>query len=464
MLRTISSLVTLVTFALLARILEPRDIGVFEIGMIYVGLGFLIGEGGLVAAIIKKRQEVSNHELRVVHSITITVGSCLSLALFFGAPWISRLNQLNESEQWVLRALAPLLILTVLPIIPRARLARAMRFDINGWVDFLSNIARGVTAITIALILGGPWALVLSALAQATVKVILFYIYSPGIVGFAFNTRTIRQLISYGSQIQAAQVLNYIKEKIPVAIIGPTLGPAAVALYQFAYTYARIPSDAIGGLARVNFRAYAMCEPGSQRLTTVVRSSLRWSILLGTLVLGVLVAGASLFIPFIYSTKWLPATPIVWALIPYVLAEIGLAQIIAMAQGQNRPDTPIVLYIIWSVTTWVGCMIVVGSGSETLAWVGLAQSISSVLVVILALFWVERYTKSRVSSAIIRPIIASTLSYVLVYFILSKLSFSLEIEAIIASLAFISSFGAILFAIDSTVLVKDIKLALGRET
>ena len=64
--RTLASLSTLVSYAWLVRILERREIGVFEIGMTYVGFGFVIGEGGLSAALVRKKGEVAQREYQVV--------------------------------------------------------------------------------------------------------------------------------------------------------------------------------------------------------------------------------------------------------------------------------------------------------------------------------------------------------------------------------------------------------------
>lgn len=457
-LRTIASLSTLVSYAFLVRILDRHEIGVFEVGMAYVGFGFVIGEGGLAAALVRKREEVTLHEYRVVFATQLIATSLLALGYLATAEWIGRTNHFNTEETTVLRFLAPILLLRALPVVPRARMQRALRFDLVGQVELFSTLARNITAVVAALTFGGPWALVAAALAQAMVAAVVSYSLSPGWVGLAFRFRTFRGLIAFGSQVQGTNLLHYVRENIVVAVLGPALGPSAVALYRFAYTYARIPSDAIGSLARVHFRMYAMCDPGSPQLASAIRTALRASNLVGALILGVTTASAYWTIPWIYGEKWISAIPIVWGLLPHVLADIAMSQMVAMAQGQGKPSRAIVFYTVWSVATWVCCLIAVGLGDD-LAWVGLGQSAATVLAAGVAMTWVNRQAKSNIAAALLRPaiIVASGLTAV---YVLPTESWAAWQRALTGVVTFLSVAGLMATLIDRPAIVVDLKGAI----
>lgn len=458
--RTIASLSTLVSYAFLVRILERRDIGVFEIGMAYVGFGFVLGEGGLSAALVRKKGDVTQHELRVVQTTVLGLASLLALLYLALAPWIGRLNHFTESETWVLRVLAPILVLRAFPIVPRARMQREMRFDHFGLVELSATLARNVTAVIAALAFGGSWALVAAALAQATAAIVAGYSLSPGWVGLGFQMHTFRRLISFGSKVQGTYFLHYLRENVAVGLLGPALGPAPVALYRFAYTYARIPSDAIGGLARVHFRMYALCEPHSEQLASSIRTALRASTLLGALILGILASAAVWTIPLIYSEKWLPAVPIVWALMPHVLADIGMAQLVAMAQGQGKPGKALWFYVIWSVLTWLACGAALLFGKNALDWIGWGQSLGTVTAAVVALIWAQRQASAPIISALLRPLVALSCGAVGAYWVVRGMSGSSLLQALAGVGTFLALSATLAFTLDRTALLNDLRGAV----
>jgi O-antigen/teichoic acid export membrane protein len=457
--RTLASLSTLVSYALLVRILDRREIGVFEIGMAYVGFGFLLGEGGLGAALVRKREDVRDHEYRVVLTTVLGVASVLAAGYFVAAPWIGRVNQFNDEETRVLRYLAPILVLRAFPVVPRARMQRELRFDQVGQVELASTLARNLTAVVAAFTIGGSWALVAAALAQASVAVLVSYALSPGFVGIAFRFATFRRLIGFGSKVQGTYLLHYVRENVPVGLLGPTLGPSAVAMYRFAYNYARIPSDALGGLARVHFRMYAMCDAHSARLASAIRTALRGSIVLGALIMGLLAAAAVWAVPLIYGEKWLPAIPIVWTLIPHVLADIALAQTMAMAQGQGRAGLALIFYVVWSGATWLGCGLSLYLGGDVLPWVGVGQSVSTVLTACLTLFWVNRQSSADVAGTLVRPLLAVSLGTLAAFAATHFAQGSSLVRALLGATAFLLVAGVASALLDREALLADLRQA-----
>lgn len=458
--RTLASLSTLVAYALLVRILDRRDIGVFEIGMAYVGFGFVLGEGGLGAALVRKKDQVTNHEYRVVLTTVLCAASLLALVYLALSSAIGRANHFTDNEIWVLRILAPILVLRAFPVIPKARMQREMRFDQFGLVELSATLARNITAVAAAFIWGGSWALVMAAIAQALVGTVTAYWLSPGWVGLGFQMHTFKRLISYGSKVQGTYFLHYLRENVAVALLGPALGPSSVAMYRFAHTYARIPSDAIGGLSRVHFRMYAMCEPHSAGLASAITTALRGSILLGALILGVIASAAIWTIPLIYSDKWLPALPIVWSLVPHVLADIGMSQMTAMAQGQGKPGKALWFYIVWSVATWVVCGMTLFFGEHALDWIGWGQSLGTVGAAVFALRWVDKQASAPVGQALIRPLLVVTGGALAAYFVNQALTTGSFLRALCGVVTFLAVTALLGFLIDREALICDLRGAI----
>lgn len=165
----------------------------------------------------------------------------------------------------------------------------------------------------------------------------------------------------------------------------------------------------------MHFRMYALCEPHSPQLASAIKKALRASVLLGALILGVLASAAIWSVPLIYSEKWLPALPIVWSLLPHVLADIAMAQLVAMAQGQGKPGTALWFYVIWSVATWAVCGATLLAGDQALDWIGWGQSLATVGAACFALRWASLQAATAVGGALVRPLVAVTVGSICAY-------------------------------------------------
>src|SRR5262249_30340032 len=147
--------------------LGQRNFGAFEIGMFYIGVGTVIGDGGLAASLVRREGEVRPIEYRTALTAVVGVAATMAALLVLGAPLIGRVNHLTSAEVWVLRALSPLYFVPALRLVPYVRLERALDFASIGRVELFANVVRHVVALGVALLHGGVWALALSQIALA---------------------------------------------------------------------------------------------------------------------------------------------------------------------------------------------------------------------------------------------------------------------------------------------------------
>ena len=166
-LRSASGALTWLAFVVLARILDQRSFGAFEIGMFYIGAGQILGDGGLTASLVRRPGVVEPDEYRTAMTSVLGLAALLSLSLFVAAPVIGRANQLTSSEVWALRALSPLYLVPALRIVPYAKLERRVNFAAIGQIELYANLIRHLTAVSVAALKGGVWALALSQLSLA---------------------------------------------------------------------------------------------------------------------------------------------------------------------------------------------------------------------------------------------------------------------------------------------------------
>ena len=102
----------------LARLLEREDYGVYGIGTLCIGMGSLLGDGGLAAALLRRKRPGRPFEFRVALTSTLAVSSVLAALLFFCAPWIGAANHFAPSQVRVLQAMAPLYLVSAFRAVP----------------------------------------------------------------------------------------------------------------------------------------------------------------------------------------------------------------------------------------------------------------------------------------------------------------------------------------------------------
>jgi O-antigen/teichoic acid export membrane protein len=458
-LRSVSGLVTWAAFVLLTRVLDQRSFGAFEIGMFYVGVGQIIGDGGLAASLVRRRGVVLRSQYRTALTAVSALAAALALALFLSAPFIGRINHLSGSEVWALRALSPLYLVPALRIVPYAKLERKVDFAAIGRIELYANLARHVTAVSVALLSGGVWALALSQLALALTQVILAYRAEPGFPGFGFRRRAFLSLYGYGSKIQASILLIHFKDNLAAGLLGPALGPAAVGVFRFALEFVRVPADIGSSLARVQFPVYAQNRRESPELVSVVRGTLRGAFLIGLPALGIFALGANWLVPTIYGDKWLAALPVITALVPHVAADLLIFHLITFAQGRGRAGLALWIYVVWSLSLWLGsaCTLLLHGA---LFGIAVAHGVGSTLTLLGLLWWASDYLRYPLYRALLPPLLAAAFAFSVPFFVRSHLAHSATTEAILSVPMFLGSYAGCLLAIERGAAIRELRAAI----
>lgn len=390
----------------LARLLDRRDFGVFGICVFYIGLGELLGNGGLGATLLRRKSEPSLDEYRATVTSLLTVAAVLGTALFLVAPAIGRHNHLNWHEVVALRAMSPLYFVGALRVVPYVRLERQLAFSKIARVEFIARVARHVSALTVAATFGGVWALVVSQLAAAVVQLVVAYRMAPGWVGFGFSWAVFRPLIAYGGKVQSLSVFAYFKDNLSRAMLGSWMGPASVGIYDFGVSYIQVPVVAVNGLARVQLPVYARVDVEDPALYAALRGSMRAATIVGIPLLAALALGSPMIIPMVYGRGWTPAYPVVWGLLANMVCGLVLSPLFTLLQGQGRAGLAVIVFVVWTGSTWVLALSGLVWISESLVTVAVAQSLAAVGTTTYLMRWASRYLKCNLLPAVAAPTIA----------------------------------------------------------
>jgi O-antigen/teichoic acid export membrane protein len=226
------------------RLLAPTDYGLFGMAMVYIGFGQIITEAGISAAVIQ-RPDLTDRETRELCGMSVivgaifaatTVGVAAPLSVFFSQPAV----------HGILLALSPLFLLRSLQLVPRALLARELRFRSTALVDVVESTSLVLSTLLFAQRGWLVWALVLGTLASSiltTMFVLRYHFVRP-----AVPTALMRGPVRFTWHVTVSQVAWYAYTNADFAIVGRVLGSVALGAYSFAWNIANIVGERVSAL------------------------------------------------------------------------------------------------------------------------------------------------------------------------------------------------------------------------
>jgi len=272
----LSQMLTFGTYFVLAKLADPADFGHFAAGTVVVGVGTLVGESGMLGALIQRRErleEAFNSALLA----TLGGGLVLSLLALAAAPLVALFFHSHEAGV-VAAVMSGWMLLRLAAVVPDAMLQRRFSFRRRVIIDPLSTLAFAAGSIPAAAAGLGVWALAIGTYASALVNVIAAWAFAgwrprPRLASMAMW----RELARFGRPLLGAGMIRRVVTEMPVLALGHVSG--ASALGQFTYS-SRVASQPLGAVidvgAYVLQPAFARLSYHDERFRAAVCRSLRW--------------------------------------------------------------------------------------------------------------------------------------------------------------------------------------------
>jgi O-antigen/teichoic acid export membrane protein len=302
-------LVQVGSIVVLARLLTPSAYGTVTMVLSVVGIATVFGDLGLSMAAMQA-QSLSDQQRSNLLWINAGLGLLLGGAVFLAAPLVADFYGRPELQQ-VCAVLSVIFFLYALTPQLRAELASRLRFKILAAADVVAQVVGFGTAVLLALLNFGYWALVANQIVVAAVTVLVVAVGARWRPLLPRRVDGMRPLLVYGVQTLGVQLLTYISGNIDNVLIGRFLGSSSLGLYSRASQLFRLPLQqvatpltpvALPVLSRLkddlrNFEAFA------------VRAQLILSYLLGG-VLFVFVCAAAPIVSIALGRQWGAAVPL----------------------------------------------------------------------------------------------------------------------------------------------------------
>jgi len=272
----VSQVISFGAYLTLARLLTPSDFGVFAAAIVLVGVGQVVGESGMLAALIQRREGLEE-ALESAFVATLAGGLLLSALALAAAPLVGLFFHHHDTAL-VAAAMSATMLFRLTAIVPSALLQRRFSFIRRVAIDPLGMLAFAAGSIIPAALGLGVWSLVIGVYSQLIVDLIGAWCFA----GWRphprrASVRVWRELARFGRPVVLAEVIRQAIPQLPVIALGRVAGAGAVGQFSYAQRVAQQPPDAIVSIgAYVLLPALARLAVDQRRFRAALTRGLRW--------------------------------------------------------------------------------------------------------------------------------------------------------------------------------------------
>jgi PST family polysaccharide transporter len=376
---------TFATTILLARtVFGPEAFGLYAVSQVILAVLLSANEMGVSLAIIRWDGDVRVFA-RTVVTLAVASSTLLYCVLYVTAPQIASLLGSPSATEMV-RVLGLCVVIDGLACVPLALLTRAFaqrQLMIANSLNFM--VSTGVT-LWLAFAGHGPISFAWGSVAGNVAMLVAVTFSAPFIVLPGWNTSQARELLRFGMPLAGASLLMLGVFNVDSAIVGATLGPVALGLYQLAFNISGWPSRSISEAARrVSFAGFSRVAQSADLLTEAFTRALGLVMAVTVPACVLLATLAEPFIRFVYGQRWTPAAPVLaW------LAVLGLLRVAyelsydCLAAAGKRPS---LLGVQGWWLAWLIPVLIIGARAGGIVGVGAGHVLVAGLLVCPAFLW-----------------------------------------------------------------------------
>ena len=299
---------------ILGRLLSPTDFGTFASLYVLVEGLFLVAGMGLGEAVIVNRE----HEAETADAVFL-LSAGLGIASFavawIAAPAVESFYRLDHGAG-VFRALASVLVIHGLRVVPMRLLEKAFDFRAKVIPTLLGAIAYLVISVALAARGRAVWSFVIALLVASLVEMIAFWIKSPWRPRFRWDPAIARRVLAFGLPVVLGSVGIYLFGSVDRVVLARWGGPEMLGPYAFAFSLASLPATLgaaiVGGVLLPSYGLLA--DDAERRLSLHLRAA---GVIAGAAVLfaalGFLLSRDALTLA--YGEKWDAAVPVLQVLV-----------------------------------------------------------------------------------------------------------------------------------------------------
>lgn len=286
-----------------ARVLAPRELGVFAVALTVHTVLVSLSELGLGAALTRHRGDVRG-VAPTVATLAIATSTALAATMVLIAPFVASALG-SPAATGAVRVLAITLLVTGISTVPAALLAKDFHQDKRFLAELIGFLVSSLVLLVLVLRGWGAMGLAWSRVAGAVATGVVLLKVAPARYRPAFDVDKARWLVRFGLPLASAGLVGITLGSLDYAVVGRLLGGRALGLYVLAYTISGWPISIFTSTVRgVSVPAFARVRHDRERLPLHVANALRVLVTLALPVSALTTALAAPLVIGVYGSRW----------------------------------------------------------------------------------------------------------------------------------------------------------------
>ena len=250
---------------ILARLLLPKDFGLFAIVMLALGTLDTFTQTGFDMALIQRRENTEDY-LDTAWTVQVVRGFLLAGSLFAIAPLVGWFFD-EPRVVPLLRLLCVMKVLEGFTNIGILYFRKEFQFHKQVVYDLMTSTVALAVGVVLAYRLRSVWALVWAAIAGAFTGAILSYLLHPYRPRPHYNAAQAKELFRFGRWMLGSNIVFFLSTRLDPALVGKLLGAGALGVYSMAYMISNRPANETVYLMNpVMMPAFAKLQEDRRRL------------------------------------------------------------------------------------------------------------------------------------------------------------------------------------------------------
>jgi len=346
-------LISGIAFIIISSFLLPVDVGIYTALIAIQKIISFFTDFGLGAALIQKKEELTQGDLRTSFTIQAGITFLIFIAVVLLRSEISKFFKLNAAGEGLLLALVFTIFISSFKTIPSILLERKIEYQKLIIPQIVESLVFYILLIILVLRGFHVTSYTYAFLASSISGLPFYYYISPWKIGIGVDKKSLHHL-KFGAQFQTKNILATIKDDLLTAILTQFLPFTQIGYIGFAQKLAYLVYGIVDSVTKVTFSTYARIQEHTGALKKAIEKSLFY---VSSMMFPILI-GTFLIAPYIvhyypnWHNKWEPALlSLVFFCISAAVSSLS-GILLNVLDATGRVKKTLYLMVIWTIMTW----------------------------------------------------------------------------------------------------------------
>jgi len=320
-----------VKFLLIARLLNPNDVGLISLALISLTLAESLTEMGILQAVVQNKKK--NEYYNVIWTLQFVRGLIIALVLIF-------LNEILIAFFKEPNAKSILLLTALVPLLKNSNSSkyyyeiRDRKFKKSSIIYGVSSLFDLIASITLISIFKEPLYAIISLITAEFIKSLLTHIVFGWTIKFDFRFKLIHEVVIYGRWIWGNGISSFFVNQFDKLVAASYLGTSSLGMYQMGQKLSQlIVTDISFASGQYLFPQFSqMFNKGGGYIKKYYSKVMILTIIYSFVVSGFIFIYADQCIIIVLGKEWISIAPT----IKFLMVSSSLAAITYVSVVYNR--------------------------------------------------------------------------------------------------------------------------------